>query len=180
MRFTINPFYSRFDAYELSASPAGNVDFLTGNTGGAVSPDGSQNINIVGGSGSNIVGTPLTNTLTVNVTGNGLSWTRETLNAVPCVINHGYIPTNVGITTFTLPITSAVGDVIAIAGESAAGWIIAQNAGQNIQISSDASSVGIGGSASSTNQYDSVCLVCRVANTTWHAYIPPVGVLKLI
>ena len=180
MRFTINPFYSRLDAYELSASPTGNIDFLTGDSGGAVAPDGSQNVNIIGGTGATVAGFPLTNTLQINVSGNGMTWTREAGAAVPCVINHGYINTNAGLTTFTLPLASAVGDIIAIAGESAAGWTIAQNAGQNIQISNVSSSVGVGGSVSSTNRYDSICLVCRVANTTWHAYIAPVGVLKII
>ena len=43
------------------------IETLTGNTGGAVSPDGSNNINVLGNnaSGINVVGNPATNTLTI-------------------------------------------------------------------------------------------------------------------
>lgn len=45
----------------------GDIETLTGNSGGAVSPDGANNINIVGdGTSITIVGNPGTNTLTVS------------------------------------------------------------------------------------------------------------------
>ena len=44
------------------------TETLTGNSGGAVGPDGSQNINVLGDATSiNITGNPATNTLTANV-----------------------------------------------------------------------------------------------------------------
>lgn len=46
----------------------GPIDTLTGNTGGAVSPTGS-NINVLGGTGIIVVGNPGTSTLTINATG---------------------------------------------------------------------------------------------------------------
>lgn len=50
--------------------PGTFVETLTGNTGGAVGPDGSNNINVVGdGSTIAIAGNPGTNTLTVSTTG---------------------------------------------------------------------------------------------------------------
>jgi hypothetical protein len=46
------------------------AESLTGNSGGTVFPDSSNNINIVGdGISVNVVGTPATHTLTINVTG---------------------------------------------------------------------------------------------------------------
>jgi len=52
---------------------AGDLETLTGNSGGAVFPDGSGNINVVGdGSTIDIVGNPGTNTLTVAVVGTGV------------------------------------------------------------------------------------------------------------
>lgn len=164
----------------IATTFGGIQSILTDSGPPAILPNVTGQISILGGTGTIVIGTPLTNTVTINTIGNGLTWTREPLAAVPCVVNHGYINTNVGLTTFTLPINSIVGDVIAIGGEGAGGWTIAQNAGQNIQISNVSSTIGVGGSVSSTNQYDSICLVCRVANTTWHAYIAPIGVLKLI
>jgi hypothetical protein len=71
MRFTVNPFTNRFDAYELSASPAGNVDFLTGDTGGAITPDAGQNINIKALYTNAVSGNLATHTLTITPTSSG-------------------------------------------------------------------------------------------------------------
>ena len=57
---------------------------LTGDSGGAVGPTGN-NINIVGGGENvNVVGTPGTSTLTINV--NGVEETVQTTNAVPTLL----------------------------------------------------------------------------------------------
>jgi len=167
-RYRINPFTGRMDIVEQDIGPGGDVEYLTGNAGGAVPPT-ANNINILGAGAVNVTGVPGTSTLTVTVAGGGLfAWSREAGAAVPAVVNHGYINTNVGLTTFTLPLASAVGDMIEIVGESAAGWTIAQNAGQNIQNAIGSTTIGVGGSLSSTNRYDTIRIVCRVVNTTWH------------
>lgn len=51
----------------VSTSGASVIETLTGNSGGAVSPDASHNINILGNntSGINVVGNPGTNTLSI-------------------------------------------------------------------------------------------------------------------
>lgn len=49
--------------------PGSGVDTLTGNSGGAVGPDLSNNINTVGTGNITIVGNPGTNTLTTELTG---------------------------------------------------------------------------------------------------------------
>jgi hypothetical protein len=43
------------------------IQFITGNGGGAVGPDGTGNINLVGTDPITVTGTPLTNTLTITV-----------------------------------------------------------------------------------------------------------------
>lgn len=48
-----------------------DLETLTGDVGGAVGSDALLNINIIGGAGVNVVGTPGTNTLTINSTGAG-------------------------------------------------------------------------------------------------------------
>jgi hypothetical protein len=106
-------------------------------------------------------------------------WSREAGAGVAAVARHGYINTNVGLTTFTLPAAAALGTVIEIIGESAAGWTIAQNAGQSIQYGNASTTVGVGGSLSSSNRYDTVRIVCRVANTTW-SVTSVVGVLNVV
>ena len=82
-------------------------------------------------------------------------------------VNTRYIVANAGQTTITLPATFAIGDVVIIKGLGAGGWILAANTGDTIQIGSSATSSG--GSLTSANQYDTVCVSGLVANTTWSA-----------
>jgi len=83
--------------------------------------------------------------------------------------NNGYTSSNALLVTFTLPVLAAYGTRIEITGKGAGGWLIAQNAGQQIQIGSTASTVGVAGSVASSNQWDSLTLVCVTANTLWVA-----------
>jgi hypothetical protein len=58
---------SQLATWALIGVGSGNIESLTGNSGGAVDPDGLGNVNIVGdGTTIDIVGTPGTNTLTVS------------------------------------------------------------------------------------------------------------------
>ena len=123
-------------------------------------------INIVGGTGVQTVGIGA-NTIQINMTGPYPVWTREAGAAVAMAINHGYIPTNALLTVFTLPLVAPVGSLLYIAGEGVGGWTIHQNAGQSIQYVDTPTTVGVTGRLDSVNQFDSVTLVCRVANTTW-------------
>ncbi len=118
------------------AHPSGPIQTLTGNSGGPVGPDGAGNIDILGGTGINIVGSPGANTLTVNITGGGIQWnvinTSQTL-----VANNGYIVTNTGSQASLLlpaPGTSTIGDIIqilaagtGIGGVDGGSWIITQS-----------------------------------------------------
>ena len=62
---------------ELGVKPS-EVETLTGNTGGAVGPSGSNNINVVGdGTTLTVQGTAATNTLTVSLVGGGTILTLE-------------------------------------------------------------------------------------------------------
>ena len=83
------------------------------------------------------------------------------------VANAAYIPNNASLVTITLPATSTVGQRLAVVGNGAGGWRIAQNAGQQINKSATPTTAGTGGSLSSANRYDTAHLVCTVANTTW-------------
>lgn len=67
MRFTINPITTQFDVVNLAGGGGGEILSLTGNSGGAVSGDGSGNVNVVGDNttGINTVGNLVANTLTL-------------------------------------------------------------------------------------------------------------------
>lgn len=65
MKYTFNPLTNRFDAFATTLSPTGEIDFLTGDSGGAVPPDGSQNLNLIGGNSVVTTGTPGTSTISI-------------------------------------------------------------------------------------------------------------------
>jgi hypothetical protein len=81
--------------------------------------------------------------------------------------NNGYVSDNALQVTLTLPTVSVVGSKLEITGKGAGGWLIAQNAGQQIQIGNTSSTVGVAGSVASSNQGDSLVLVSIVADTIW-------------
>lgn len=112
-------------------------------------------------------------TFTVNVPGGGIiSWTVLTSSGNPhqMAVNHGYVANdNATRVTLTLPATAAIGDVIRVLGRGSSGWEVLQNAGQSIHLQSDTSTVGVTGNIQSTDRYDTVELICLVANTEWIA-----------
>lgn len=81
-------------------------------------------------------------------------------------INHGYVAADVTVpVVFTLPAVAAVGSIVRVAGlASGNGWSVAQLALQYVQMGSSASTVGVGGSISSTDNNDCVELLCVEAN----------------
>lgn len=150
-----------------SASGATAIETITGNSGGAVSPDAGFNINLLGAGSVTVTGSPGTHTLTISVSGSGLSWNNVTGASLTMASNNGYYANNAGAVTLTLPTTPTFGDYIAIIGTGAGGWVIAQNAGQSVRIGANASTVGVGGSVTSANRYDSIELICGPDNATW-------------
>jgi len=96
-----------------------------------------------------------------------LGWNNVTGTSVNMIADAGYVANNAGLVTLTLPATAAFGTIVYIQGFGGGGWKVAQNAGQHIQVGTSASTVGAAGFIASTNQYDSIALVCVVANTVW-------------
>lgn len=99
--------------------------------------------------------------------GGGLTYTEVTSTSVSLTVNTGFIMNNASLVTGTLPSTGAVGDIIHIIGKGAGGWKIAQNSGQKIIFLDAVTLTGTSGYVSSNNRYDSVELMCIVANTEW-------------
>jgi len=111
--------------------------------------------------------------ITISGTGSGTGFTHVTGTSQTMVADAGYVPDNVALCTLTLPTTAAFGTAITIVGLGAGGWKIAQNASQLIHVGSSVTTTGVGGSLASTNRYDSIDLLCVVANTTWVAWGAP-------
>lgn len=105
-------------------------------------------------------------TITISSTGVGsLVWNDVAGTTQAAAVNSGYIISNASQTTVTLPATAAEGSAFAIAGKGAAGWIMQANTGQVIHYGSSPTSTA--GTITSTNQWDSVTIVCVTANTTF-------------
>lgn len=150
-----------------SSSAAADIETITGNSGGAVGPDGTFNVNLVGSGSISVAGNPGTNTLTISLSGSGFTWNTVAGTSQNISVENGYIPQNIALTTFTLPATGSIGQVFQIAGFGSGGWIIAQNAGQVIHFNATDTTVGAGGSIASTNRYNTIEVMCIVANTEW-------------
>ena len=100
----------------------------------------------------------------------GFTWSVLTVDA-SFTVNTGTIANKAGLLTMTLPATAAIGDIIEITGiNTAAGWLIAQNANQQVFIGTSSTTLGAGGSIASINIRDSLRMVCVVAgaNTAWN------------
>lgn len=103
MPFRLNPFTRKLDIIDVTAIPPGTVATITGDSGGAVSPDGSNNINLFSddstannANGVTVIGVPASNQLTVTLT-NRLTGTASSVNAA-----------NADIITFALGASAAV------------------------------------------------------------------------
>jgi hypothetical protein len=119
--------------------------------------------------GTNISITNAAGAVTINSTGSAsFAWVDVATGTQSMAVNTGYITDNgASLVTYTLPATAAEGSVLRVAGFSAGGWKIAQNASQLIHIGNQTTTTGTGGSLASSNTFDQVELLCVVANTTF-------------
>lgn len=114
------------------------------------------------------------------VTGSDPVWTNlasfnivdVTATTQAMAVNTKYIADHASaLVVFTLPASATIGQTITVIGAGPGGWQINQNASQGIKMLAQVSTVGTGGSLSSTNRYNAVTLQCIVAgsSTIWNA-----------
>jgi len=157
-----------------SSSPSIPTQFTTDS---GVAVPAANNLNVFGGVGNTTSGAG--STITITAVGTGFTWNTVVGAAQGLVNRNGYINSNVGLTTFTLPAVAAVGDTFQIAGYGAGGWAIAQNAGQSIYIGNSTTTIGVGGSLASTNRHDSIEILCVVANNEFQV-LDVVGLITVV
>ena len=92
-----------------------------------------------------------------------VDWIPAPSSPVTASVNTGYIITSATAVTITLPVTAAVGSIVAIAGEGAGGWVLAPGAAQTIKVLGASASTSV----TSAEQYDCIEVICTVANTRW-------------
>jgi len=125
MPFQYNPITQVLDLTNTTVSPPGSVEFLTGNSGGQVGPDGSNNINIVGNLPINVVGTPGNNTLSITFNGStfGQTITGDSGGALPPTAGNWNIIGGTGVTT------SGAGSTLTINASAAAATTYQEDTG---------------------------------------------------
>jgi hypothetical protein len=152
--------------------PLGNGQILIGSAG--LDP---QVATVTAGSGISIVNGP--GSITVNATGALLGWTDVTGITQTMIANGGYTANNGSQVVFTLPSSAAYGTALSVIGKGAGGWKINVGAGQNMQVGSVSTTVSTG-SVASTNQFDSIDMICTTANLTWTVIGAPQGNLTIV
>ena len=157
---------SQSGSYSVGGGGGGDILNLTGNTGGAIAPDGGGNINIVGAGGVSVAGNAGAHTLTISSVGGGLAWFLVGVNTA-MTVNSGFIANAVGTLQFLLPAVAPLGSIVRVCGLTAGGWQVTQNAGQQIRFGNLLTTAGAGGSIASTLAGDAVEIVCVTANTGW-------------
>lgn len=108
------------------------------------------------------------NDIVIAASNTGPSWSVVTIASTSMITDFGYIVNyGGGQAQLILPTTSSQGDVLEIAGQSAGGWIISQNALQSVHIGTSVTTVGVAGSIASSHSTDSIRLVCITDDLEW-------------
>ena len=152
------------------AEGASNFTFLGPLTSGQIliGSTGADPVAASLSAGSGISITPGAGTISIAATGGtGMTWQVITADQGAATAN-GYICNKAGVLTLTLPAVSAIGDTVEVTGiNTALGWKIAQNAGNQIFFGSAATTAGAGGYLQSSAIHDAVRLVCTSTSANW-------------
>ena len=121
---------------------------------------------ITAGSGISIVNGP--GTITIAATSGTFGW--QIISASQTLaVDTGYVCVSPGgALALALPAISAVGTIIEVTLDGATSFQITQGAGQQIRDGNLSTTAGVGGSLTSTQQGDSLRMVCSVANLKWN------------
>lgn len=144
---------------------------------------GQQNQCFIAG----INGTSVTAAGTVVVSSSGqlgsisstpFSWSQVTGTTQSAAANSGYIANNAGTVTVTLlaAASAGIGTELRVTGmNNATGWVIAQNASQQIFFEGSTTTAGVTGSLACTGTRNSVHLVCITADGLFWNVIDSTG-----
>lgn len=164
--------------YQLCWDTTNHILYVCTQTGTASTAVWMKSITLTAGTGISI--TQSGSNIVISGSASGISWNKITATTQAMVTNNGYIADAGSLLTFTLPTTASIGDSLIVTGLGAGGWTITQAAGQQIIIGSAASTVGVSGSISSSNQFDAFSLVCVTANSVWQTLSGPQGNLTIV
>lgn len=164
--------------YQLCWDTTNAILYICITAGNAASAVWDKSIQLTAGTGITIVQNGAN--IQISSSAAGISWNTITGASATLASNNGYIINHASAVTLTLPGTFNVGDIIMISGYGAGLWSIAQNAGQKIIIGNALTTIGVTGSLSATNQYDSIELIGHVANTVLKNVSGGQGILTVV
>ena len=180
---TINQIlYSSSNNTIAGLSTANSGVLTTGATGipviTALSTDGQLIIGSTAGvpaaatltAGTGITITNASNAITISASTSGFTWTDVTGGTQTISAENGYITDNAGGVIYTLPVSASLGDTFIIVGKTGL-TTITPLALQQLLIGSASGTIGITGTAVSTNVGDSITFVCTTSgsSTKWRA-----------
>lgn len=161
---------------QAASITAGWTGTLSGTRGGTGVNNGASTLTYGGNvsfSGAFTFTGTLTNTTAVTFPTSGtLATTAQTITNVnqatgsaTLAANSRYATNNgASLVTYTIPAGAAVGDTYIVVGGSSGGWTVAQPASVQCHLGSSATTSGVSGSLSSSNQYDSATITCVASN----------------
>ena len=120
--------------------------------------------------GTGITITNAANSITISASSSGFTWTDVTTSTQTIAAENGYITDRGGGVTYTLPVSGSLGDTFKIVGKSGI-TTVTPLALQQLLIGSASGTVGITGTAVSTNAGDCITFVCITsgASTVYRA-----------
>jgi hypothetical protein len=106
--------------------------------------------------------------VTITVTGTGFNWLFVSANQALAAAFGYFVVAPGGAVLLSLPAVSNPGDTIQVTLAGATSWTITQpNVGSQIRLSGSTTTLGVGGSITSTDQGDTIELVCFSSNAIW-------------
>jgi hypothetical protein len=141
-----NTFFSQIQSAAVASSLTWTWALTDGAAGQVLSTNGSGTLSFVNSSKG--------------------TWIAQAATPATVAVNTNYVANFATLLTFNIPAAAAVGDTIQIVGLGVGGWLVRMNTGQTCNFDSTATSSA--GLLSSTGRYDSVTIVCVVANTTFN------------
>jgi len=132
--------------------------------GGTTATGAVQSIASVGTAGQVLMSNGAAALPTFQTVPGDLSWSVITDATKTIVVNEAYIGNHAAGIDFSLPATAAVGSIFKITGIGAGLTTISQAANQYINVVGSTTTVGAGGSLVATEQFDSIEIVCVVAD----------------
>lgn len=159
---------SQIGSFPISVPPGTFVQTLTPSAGTSpVTADGTGTIFITAGAGITTIGTG-PHTITISATDTVGMWNEVLVGAALMSGDQGYITNNAGLVTLLLPAVIPQGQIIRVTGKGVGGWKIAQQAGQTIFFGIISTTPGVAGYLESTQQRDSIELLCITDNTEFN------------